>query len=62
MFLAAFFSLLLYTLIFLRLRGNVVRSGWRVRFRRTSEGDTENWRGRKFPEDQAMAIAKQMLL
>jgi hypothetical protein len=62
MFLAAFFSLLLYTLIFLRLRGNVIRSGWRVRFRRISQAGTETWRGRNFPEDQAMTIARQMLL
>jgi len=62
MFLAAFFSFVLYILIFLRLRGNAVRNGWRVRFRRTSAITTENWRGRKFADDQAMVIARQMLL
>lgn len=62
MFLAAFVSFILYILIFLRLRGNVVRNGWRIRFRRTSEAGTANWRGRKFADDQAMRIARQMLL
>ncbi|KAF9467336.1 hypothetical protein BDZ94DRAFT_1211129 [Collybia nuda] len=62
MFLAAFISFVLYVLIFLRLRGNVVRSGWRIRFRRTNETGTANWRGRKFADDQAMAIARQMLI
>jgi hypothetical protein len=62
MFLAAFFSFSLYTMIFLRLRGNLVRTGWRVRFRSSSEAGTANWRGRKSEDDQAMAIARQMLL
>lgn len=59
MFLAAFFSLVLYTLIFLRLRGNVVRKGWHVHFRRTGTAD---WQGRKFADDQTMAVARHMLL
>jgi len=58
MFMAALFSFVLYTLIFLRLRGNVVVTGWRVSFRRS--GITA-WRGKQF-ENQALAIAKQMLL
>jgi len=59
MFLAAFFSMVLYVLIFLRMQGNIVRNGWRIRFRRTSEA---SWRGRKSGDDQAMAIARKMLL
>jgi hypothetical protein len=62
MFLAAFFSFVLYTLVFLRLRGNVVPNGWLLSFRRTSEAGTATWRGGKFADDQAMAIARQMLL
>jgi len=62
MFLAAFISFILYILIFLRLRGTIVRNGWRIRFRKTSEPESGNWRGQKFADDQAMRIAKQMLL
>lgn len=60
MFLAAFFSFVLWTLVFLRLRGNVVPNGRFFSFRKTSEAGV-NWRG-KVADDPAMAIARQMLL
>ncbi|KAF8070358.1 hypothetical protein FPV67DRAFT_1668221 [Lyophyllum atratum] len=62
MFLAAFMSFILYILIFLRFRGNVVRSGWRIRFRKANAAGSDGWPGRKFTDDQAVLIAKQMLL
>ncbi|KAF7362109.1 Git3 domain-containing protein [Mycena venus] len=57
MFMAAAFSFVLYTLIFLRMRGNIVVEGRCVSFRRTGTA----WRGKQF-ENQALTIAKQMLL
>ncbi|KAJ6593635.1 hypothetical protein B0H19DRAFT_1091328 [Mycena capillaripes] len=58
MFMAAAFSFVLYSLIFLRMRGNVVVEGRRISFRRTG---LSAWRGKQF-ENQALAIARQMLL
>ncbi|KAK7057447.1 Git3 domain-containing protein [Favolaschia claudopus] len=57
MFMAAAFSFILYMLIFLRLRGNIVVEGRRIHFQRVGTP----WRGKQF-ENQAMTIAKQMLL
>lgn len=61
MFIAAFASFVIYTLIFLRLRGNIVGNGWHIRFRMLnkdiSDRSSETTKG-----NQAMAIAKQMLL
>jgi predicted secreted hydrolase len=57
MFMAAAFSFVLYTLIFLRMRGNIVLVGRRISFRRTGTA----WRGKQF-ENQALAIARLMLL
>jgi len=57
MFMAAAFSFVLYTLIFLRMRGNIVLEGRRISFRRTGTA----WRGKQF-ENQALAIARLMLL
>jgi hypothetical protein len=57
MFMAAAFSFILYTLIFLRMRGNIVLQGRRISFRRTGTA----WRGKQF-ENQALAIARLMLL
>ncbi|KAJ6497820.1 hypothetical protein C8R45DRAFT_984363 [Mycena sanguinolenta] len=57
MFMAAVFSFLLYTLIFLRLRGNIVVSEGRVSFRRVGAA----WQGKQ-TDKQALNIAKQMLL
>ncbi|KAJ7690659.1 hypothetical protein B0H17DRAFT_1201502 [Mycena rosella] len=58
MFIAATFSFILYTAIFLRMRGNIVITARRVSIRLTG---ASAWRGKQF-ENQALAIAKQMLL
>ncbi|KAJ7124978.1 hypothetical protein C8R44DRAFT_781958 [Mycena epipterygia] len=58
MFMAALFSFILYSLIFLRMRGNVVVTGRRISVRWTG---ISAWRGKQF-EGQALAIARQMLL
>jgi hypothetical protein len=62
MFMSALFSFILYTLVFLRLRGNIVVSGWYVVFHKANTAKNASWRGRDFADNQAMAIAKQMLL
>jgi len=61
MFLSAAFSFTLYTMIYLKLRGNLILNGWRVRFVRVSAENLANWRGRKLG-DESLQIAKQMLL
>jgi hypothetical protein len=61
MFMAAFFSFVIYTLIFLRLRGNIVGSGWHIGFRMLSK-ETSDTGSEATKGNQAMAIAKQMLL
>ncbi|KAF7321457.1 Git3 domain-containing protein [Mycena kentingensis (nom. inval.)] len=58
MFMAAFVSFILYTLIFLRFRGNIIVTGRRVTFRLRKAAP---WRGKQF-ESQALTIARQMLL
>jgi len=58
MFMAAFFSFILYMLIFLRMRGNIIVEGRRISFR---IGKTSQWRGKQFG-NQALTIARQMLL
>ncbi|EGO25578.1 hypothetical protein SERLADRAFT_465926 [Serpula lacrymans var. lacrymans S7.9] len=61
MFISAVLSFILYSSIFLRLRGNIIIHGWHITFRfrkRTSS----SWRGRDFAGNQMMMIAKQMLL
>ncbi|KAJ6495634.1 hypothetical protein C8R47DRAFT_366042 [Mycena vitilis] len=58
MFIAAAFSFVLYTLIFLRMRGNIVVERRRVSFRRAG---LSTWRGKQF-QNQALTIARQMLL
>jgi len=63
MFMAAFCSFVIYTLIFLRLRGNIVLNGWHIRFRMLNKETNVNLRGHEVTtSNQAMAIAKQMLL
>jgi hypothetical protein len=63
MFMAAFCSFVIYTLIFLRLRGNIVLHGWHIRFRMLNKETNVNLRGHEVTtSNQAMAIAKQMLL
>jgi hypothetical protein len=59
MFVSATFTFILYTLVFLRMRGNIVVNGWYMRFRLNKDGD---WRGRDFAGDSALAVARQMLL
>jgi hypothetical protein len=59
MFLSAVLSFILYTLVFLRMRGNVVVSGLYVRFRLAKN---ENWGGRLFAQSYALRLAGQMLL
>lgn len=61
MFLSALSSFTLYTLIYLKLRGNLVVDGTKTRFVRVSAEDLANWRTRRL-EDESMQIAKQMLL
>jgi len=58
MFMAAFFSFLLYMAIFLRMRGNIIVEGRRISFRIKKAAP---WRGKQF-ESQALTIARQMLL
>lgn len=61
MFIAAFASLILYTLVFLKLRGNLAVHGWRIKFRRIrlNSGETPT---QKSVEMYALKIAKHMLL
>jgi len=59
MFLSATLSFILYTLVFLRMRGNVVVNGFYIRFRLAKD---EDWRGRLFAQNHALKIARQMLL
>lgn len=58
MFMAAAFSFVLYSAIFLRMRGNIVVTGRWISFRFSG---VSAWRGKQF-ENQALAIARQMLL
>ncbi|KAJ7209625.1 hypothetical protein GGX14DRAFT_452283 [Mycena pura] len=58
MFMAATFSFVLYMLIFLRMRGNIIVENRHVSFRFNK---INAWRGKQF-EKQAMTIARQMLL
>src|SRR5258708_37448637 len=59
MFLSAILSFILYALVFLRMRGNIVVDGLYIRFRLAKN---ENWRGRLFAQNYALGIARQMLL
>ena len=59
MFTSALISLILYTLVFLRLRGNILLRGSRLSFRRRSGADAINGRG---ADGNTIKIAKQMLL
>ncbi|KAF9653007.1 hypothetical protein BDM02DRAFT_3183333 [Thelephora ganbajun] len=61
LFLSAFLSFILYTLVFFRLRGNIVVTGWHVRFRML-EKDESGWRGRERANSRALSIARQMIL
>jgi len=59
MFLSAILSFILYTLVFLRMRGNIVVNGLYIRFRLVKN---ENWRGRLFAQSYALKVARKMLL
>jgi hypothetical protein len=61
MFMSALLSFILYSLVFLRLRGNIVVSGWHIVVTR---GKPKNGpqRGRDFADNQMMSIARHMLL
>lgn len=59
MFLSAILSFILYTLVFLRMRGNIVVNGFYIHFRLTNNGDRD---GRLFAQSYALRIARQMLL
>ncbi|KAA1478116.1 hypothetical protein DENSPDRAFT_845305 [Dentipellis sp. KUC8613] len=62
MFIAALFSFILYTLVFLRLRGIILVDGWRISFR--FKRRAPSWSGsEKGRQDQYMStLGKQMLL
>lgn len=59
MFLSAIFSFIFYTLVFLRMRGNIVVNGLDIRLRLAKR---KSPRGRLFARSYALKIAKQMLL
>lgn len=62
MFIAAAFSFVIYSLIFLRLRGNIIVHNWHISFRRAAVSmGISAWRGQGL-ENRALAIAKKMLL
>jgi len=62
MFMSSTFSFILYLLVFLRLRGNIVLSGWYIAFRTVNKSKNAIWRGRNFADDHMMTIARQMML
>lgn len=62
MFMSAGFSFVLYSLVFLRLRGNIIISGWYIAFRRANQSKNASWRGRDFADNEMMVIARQMML
>lgn len=62
MFMSAAFSFVLYSLVFLRLRGNIITDGWYIAFRRVNSSKNATWRGREFADNEMMVIARQMML
>jgi hypothetical protein len=62
MFLCTFLIFILYTLVFLRLRGNIIVNGWYIRLRSRSVSSVNQWRGRDFGGDRVLVIARHMLL
>jgi len=62
MFLCTFLIFILYTLVFLRLRGNIIVDGWNIRIRSRSVSSANPWRGRDFDDNKVLGIARQMLL
>ncbi|KAF4563429.1 hypothetical protein EYR40_006842 [Pleurotus pulmonarius] len=61
MFTSAVLSFVIYTLIYLRLRGNLIVNGWHLRFRKLARDSGGDWRGR-VADSHTMRISKQMLL
>lgn len=59
MFVSAFLSFVLYSLVFLRIRGNILVAGWRWRLR--VHHSTDSARGLS-ADSQTVTVAKQMLL
>ena len=59
MFVSAFLSFVLYSLIFFKIRGNILVAGRRTRFRLHHK--TDSARGLS-ADEQTIAVAKQMLL
>lgn len=59
MFLSAFLSFIMYILVFLRLRGNIMLHGWRMSFR-FGQGSTEY--STRSVDSHAVNVAKSMLL
>ena len=62
MFMSALLSFILYSLVFLRLRGNIIVSGRYIAFRTANRTKNASWRGRDFADNQMMTIARQMML
>lgn len=62
MFMSAVLSFILYSLVFLRLRGNIIVSGWDITFSRANKPKNASGGGRDFADNQMMAIARQMLI
>jgi hypothetical protein len=58
MFLSAFLSFVLYMLVFLKLRGNLVVDGWRTRLKKRTS--TAGWAAGS--DDRMLSIARTMLL
>jgi len=61
MFTSAVVSFVLYVLVFLKLRGYVLVSGWRIRFRRASSPTWDLQSGKDRFDAQTTSIARQML-
>lgn len=59
MFLAALTAFTLYGLIYLKLRGNLVIKGYRMKFVKVSAEDLAHWREKKF-ENESLQIAMRM--
>lgn len=58
MFLSAFLSFILYSLVYLKMRGNITIVGWKLRFRLHRGSGSSGLAA----DTQTIAIAKQMLL
>ncbi|KAJ7268499.1 hypothetical protein C8J57DRAFT_1325306 [Mycena rebaudengoi] len=61
MFMAGTGSFILYTLVFLRMRGNIVASGGKVTFHKTSSNNGSQGSGQQV-DSRTMSVAKKMLL